>query len=71
MNLRGYISSASSLSSIERCRAGLIDLCFVFPSTYSGKVFRVTLVTLGGCLILPLLVVFFLLESPIHPELLR
>uniref|UniRef100_A0A673XMT0 Adipocyte plasma membrane-associated protein n=1 Tax=Salmo trutta TaxID=8032 RepID=A0A673XMT0_SALTR len=39
-------------------------------STYSGKVFRVTLVTLGGCLILPLLVVFFLLESPIHPELL-
>uniref|UniRef100_A0A8L0DVM7 Adipocyte plasma membrane-associated protein n=1 Tax=Oncorhynchus mykiss TaxID=8022 RepID=A0A8L0DVM7_ONCMY len=70
MNLRGYISSASSLSSIERCRAGFIDLCFVFPSTYSGKVFRVTLVTLGGCLILPLLVVFFLLESPIHPELL-
>ncbi|XP_055774236.1 adipocyte plasma membrane-associated protein [Salvelinus fontinalis] len=39
-------------------------------STYSGKVFRVILVTLGGCLILPLLVVFFLLESPIHPELL-
>uniref|UniRef100_A0AAZ3QBJ8 Adipocyte plasma membrane-associated protein n=1 Tax=Oncorhynchus tshawytscha TaxID=74940 RepID=A0AAZ3QBJ8_ONCTS len=39
-------------------------------STYSGKVFRVILVTLGGCLILPMLVVFFLLESPIHPELL-
>ncbi|XP_010894548.1 adipocyte plasma membrane-associated protein [Esox lucius] len=39
-------------------------------STYSGKVFRVTLVTLGGCLILPLLVVIFLLESPIQPEVL-
>ncbi|KAM4607669.1 adipocyte plasma membrane-associated protein isoform 1-T1 [Polymixia lowei] len=39
-------------------------------STYSGKVFRVTLVSLGGFLVLPLLVVIFILESPIQPEIL-
>lgn len=39
-------------------------------STYSGKVFRVTLLTLAGFLLLPLLVVILILESPIHPELL-
>ncbi|XP_063048144.1 adipocyte plasma membrane-associated protein [Engraulis encrasicolus] len=37
-------------------------------STYSGKVFRVTLISIGGFLILPLLVVILILESPIHPE---
>ncbi|XP_044069446.1 adipocyte plasma membrane-associated protein isoform X1 [Siniperca chuatsi] len=36
--------------------------------TYSGKVFQVTLLTLGGFLLLPLLVIIFILESPIHPE---
>ncbi|XP_068183122.1 adipocyte plasma membrane-associated protein [Antennarius striatus] len=37
-------------------------------STYSGKVFKVTLVSLGCFLLLPLLVVVVILESPIHPE---
>ncbi|XP_060781521.1 adipocyte plasma membrane-associated protein [Neoarius graeffei] len=37
-------------------------------STYSGKVFRVTLLSLTVFLILPILVVTFLLESPIQPE---
>ncbi|XP_041866815.1 adipocyte plasma membrane-associated protein [Melanotaenia boesemani] len=37
-------------------------------STYSGKVFRVTLLSLGGFLLLPLLVIILILESPIHPE---
>ncbi|KAK2852907.1 hypothetical protein Q7C36_008108 [Tachysurus vachellii] len=37
-------------------------------STYSGKVFRVTLLSLAVFLILPVLVVTFLLESPIQPE---
>ncbi|KAG5266281.1 hypothetical protein AALO_G00229220 [Alosa alosa] len=37
-------------------------------STYSGKVFRVTLISVGGFLILPLLVIILILESPIHPE---
>lgn len=37
-------------------------------STYSGKVFKVTLLSLGGFLILPLLVIILILESPIHPE---
>ena len=40
-------------------------------STYSGKVFRVTLLSLGAFLLLPLLAVILLLESPIQPELLR
>lgn len=39
-------------------------------STYSGKVFRVTLLSLGVFLILPLLAITLLLESPIQPELL-
>ncbi|XP_058652390.1 adipocyte plasma membrane-associated protein isoform X2 [Onychostoma macrolepis] len=37
-------------------------------STYSGKVFRVTLLTLVAFLFFPLLVVIFLLESPVQPE---
>ncbi|XP_068597871.1 adipocyte plasma membrane-associated protein [Brachionichthys hirsutus] len=37
-------------------------------STYSGKVFKVTFVSLGCFLLLPLLVVVFVLESPIDPE---
>ncbi|XP_027006018.1 adipocyte plasma membrane-associated protein [Tachysurus fulvidraco] len=37
-------------------------------STYSGKVFRVTLLSLAVFLILPVLVITFLLESPIQPE---
>ncbi|TSK42121.1 Adipocyte plasma membrane-associated protein [Bagarius yarrelli] len=37
-------------------------------STYSGKVFRVTLLSLAAFLVLPVLVVTFLLESPIQPE---
>ncbi|XP_076018808.1 adipocyte plasma membrane-associated protein [Genypterus blacodes] len=36
--------------------------------TYSGKVFQVTLVSLGGFLLLPLLVIIFILESPIKPD---
>ncbi|XP_038586159.1 adipocyte plasma membrane-associated protein-like isoform X3 [Micropterus salmoides] len=36
--------------------------------TYSGKVFQVTLLTLGGFVLLPLLVIVLILESPIHPE---
>ncbi|XP_029376555.1 adipocyte plasma membrane-associated protein isoform X2 [Echeneis naucrates] len=41
------------------------DVCF---STYSGKVFQVTLLSLGCFLILPLLVIILILESPIQPE---
>ncbi|XP_043992769.1 adipocyte plasma membrane-associated protein [Gambusia affinis] len=37
-------------------------------SSYSGKVFRVTLLSLGGFLILLLLIIFLILESPIQPE---
>ncbi|XP_028983545.1 adipocyte plasma membrane-associated protein isoform X2 [Betta splendens] len=37
-------------------------------STYSGKVFQVTLLSLGGFLLLPLLVIILILESPIQPE---
>lgn len=36
--------------------------------SYSAKVFQVTLLSLGGFLLLPLLVVVFILESPIKPE---
>uniref|UniRef100_A0A8C7YMN4 Adipocyte plasma membrane-associated protein n=1 Tax=Oryzias sinensis TaxID=183150 RepID=A0A8C7YMN4_9TELE len=36
--------------------------------TYSGRVFQVTLLSLGGFFLLPLLVVVFILESPINPE---
>ncbi|XP_023677325.1 adipocyte plasma membrane-associated protein [Paramormyrops kingsleyae] len=39
-------------------------------STYSGKVFRVTFLTLGAILLLPLLAIVLLLESPIQPEVL-
>ncbi|KAG7233259.1 hypothetical protein INR49_007338 [Caranx melampygus] len=37
-------------------------------STYSGKVFQVTLISLGGFLLLPLLFIIFILDSPIKPE---
>ncbi|CAI5655104.1 adipocyte plasma membrane-associated protein isoform X1 [Oreochromis niloticus] len=37
-------------------------------STYSGKIFRVTLLSLGVLLLLPLLVIILILESPIKPE---
>lgn len=40
-------------------------------STYSGKVFRVTLLSLGAFLLLPVLVITFILESPIQPEAFR
>ncbi|XP_003963988.2 adipocyte plasma membrane-associated protein [Takifugu rubripes] len=36
--------------------------------TYSGKVFKVTFLSLGCFLLLPLLVIILILESPIHPE---
>ncbi|XP_047458436.1 adipocyte plasma membrane-associated protein isoform X1 [Mugil cephalus] len=36
--------------------------------TYSGKVFQVTLLSLGGFLLLPLLVIVLILESPVQPE---
>ncbi|XP_028278985.1 adipocyte plasma membrane-associated protein [Parambassis ranga] len=36
--------------------------------TYSGKVFQVTLLSLGGFLLLPLLLLLLILESPIQPE---
>lgn len=39
-------------------------------STYSGKVFQVTLLSLGGFLLFPLLVVTLILESPIQPDVL-
>ncbi|KAG7266211.1 hypothetical protein CRUP_026933 [Coryphaenoides rupestris] len=41
------------------------------PSTYSGKVFQVVLGSLGVFLVLPLLVVCLILESPIQPDVLR
>ncbi|CAN9500175.1 unnamed protein product [Ophioblennius macclurei] len=37
-------------------------------STYSSKVFQVTLMSVGGFLLLPLLVIILILESPIQPE---
>nr|XP_033468705.1 adipocyte plasma membrane-associated protein [Epinephelus lanceolatus] len=36
--------------------------------TYSGKVFQVTLLSLGGFLLLPLLFIILILESPIQPD---
>ncbi|KAG7465507.1 Adipocyte plasma membrane-associated [Solea senegalensis] len=36
--------------------------------TYSGKVFQVTLLSLGGFLLLPLFVIVVILESPVQPE---
>ena len=41
------------------------------PSSYSGKVFRVVLVSLAVFLLFPLLVVCLILESPIQPDVLR
>lgn len=51
----------------------VLTLCmFLFPpSTYSGKVFQVTVLSLGGFLLLPLLVIILILESPIQPEVFR
>ncbi|KAF3707861.1 Adipocyte plasma membrane-associated protein [Channa argus] len=40
-------------------------------STYSGKIFKVTLFSLGGFLLLSLLVIILILESPIQPEVFR
>ncbi|CAL8387579.1 unnamed protein product [Gadus morhua 'NCC'] len=40
-------------------------------SSYSGKVFRVVLVSLAVFLLFPLLVVCLILESPIQPDVLR
>ncbi|MBN3317820.1 APMAP protein, partial [Atractosteus spatula] len=37
-------------------------------STYSGRVFRLTLLTLAAVLLVPLLVAILLLESPIQPQ---
>ncbi|KAM9803770.1 adipocyte plasma membrane-associated protein [Neosynchiropus ocellatus] len=36
--------------------------------TYSGKVFQVTLLSLGGVVLLPVLVITLILESPIQPH---
>jgi len=44
---------------------------FVRCSTYSGKVFRVTLLSLVAFLLFPLLVLIFLIDSPIQPEAFR
>ncbi|XP_061545438.1 adipocyte plasma membrane-associated protein isoform X2 [Phycodurus eques] len=38
--------------------------------TYSGRVFRASLLSVGAFLLLPLLVVLLVLESPIHPDVL-
>ncbi|XP_037128053.1 adipocyte plasma membrane-associated protein isoform X4 [Syngnathus acus] len=38
--------------------------------TYSGRVFRATLLSVGGLLLLPLLVIVLILESPIQPDVL-
>ncbi|XP_061140766.1 adipocyte plasma membrane-associated protein-like isoform X2 [Syngnathus typhle] len=44
---------------------------FVWLSrTYSGRVFRATLLSVGGLLLLPLLVIVLILESPIQPDVL-
>lgn len=48
-----------------------IDIFVCCFSTYSGKVFQVTFLSLGCFLLLPLMVVVLLLESPIHPEAFR
>ncbi|XP_008319932.1 adipocyte plasma membrane-associated protein isoform X2 [Cynoglossus semilaevis] len=40
-------------------------------STYSGKVFRVTFLSLGGFVFLSLLVIVFIFKSPIQPEVFR
>lgn len=36
--------------------------------TYSGRVFQVTFLSVGGVLLIPVLVLVLVLESPIHPE---
>lgn len=36
--------------------------------TYSGRVFQVTFLSVGGLLLIPVLVLVLVLESPIHPE---
>lgn len=49
-----------------------VYLCFVvYDSTYSGKVFRVTFLSLGGFVFLSLLVIVFIFKSPIQPEVFR
>ncbi|KAM9365044.1 adipocyte plasma membrane-associated protein isoform 2-T2 [Pholidichthys leucotaenia] len=40
-------------------------------STYSGRVFQATLFCLCGFLLLPLLIIILILESPIQPEVFR
>ncbi|XP_008296534.1 adipocyte plasma membrane-associated protein-like [Stegastes partitus] len=49
----------------------LPELRYKGAGTYSSKVFQVTLVSLGGFLLLPLLVIILILESPIQPEVFR
>ncbi|XP_069036030.1 adipocyte plasma membrane-associated protein isoform X2 [Lepisosteus oculatus] len=48
------------------------SLLLILPSfrvdTYSGRVFRLTLLTLAALLLVPLLVAILLLESPIQPQ---
>lgn len=39
--------------------------------TYSGRVFQVTFLTVGGVMLIPVLILVLVLESPIHPELFR
>ncbi|KAJ0067274.1 hypothetical protein NL108_015805, partial [Boleophthalmus pectinirostris] len=36
--------------------------------TYSGRVFQVTFLSVGGVLLIPILILVLVLESPIHPE---
>lgn len=36
--------------------------------TYSGRVFQVTFLSVGGVLLIPVLILVLVLESPIHPE---
>lgn len=63
-NIRAEVGPASTVSSS-------LCVCVRVLRTYSGKVFQVTLLSLGGFLLLPLLVVILILESPVQPEAFR
>uniref|UniRef100_A0A8C6SSE8 Adipocyte plasma membrane-associated protein n=1 Tax=Neogobius melanostomus TaxID=47308 RepID=A0A8C6SSE8_9GOBI len=45
----------------------ILFLCLSFR-TYSGRVFQVTFLSVGGVLLIPVLILVLFLESPIHPE---
>uniref|UniRef100_A0A672HZ26 Adipocyte plasma membrane-associated protein n=1 Tax=Salarias fasciatus TaxID=181472 RepID=A0A672HZ26_SALFA len=63
----GRVTTRLRLKLLNK-RPGTSGAGLVAASSYSGKVFQVTLMSVGSFLLLPLLVIILILESPIQPE---